>query len=77
MSFNTSYSDTGLFGVYAVSENKTQLEELTAAIQREWHRIIMNVTEGEVFRAKNQLKSSLLLNLDGTTPICEGFNFNY
>lgn len=29
------------------------------------------VTEGEVERAKNLLKTNMLLQLDGTTPICE------
>ncbi|KAH9262145.1 hypothetical protein BASA82_000800 [Batrachochytrium salamandrivorans] len=71
MSFNTSYSDTGLFGVYAVSENFMHLDDLVHYIQQEWHRLAINVTEAEVFRAKNQLKTSLLLALDGTTPIAE------
>ncbi|KAJ3266597.1 55 kDa erythrocyte membrane protein [Chytriomyces hyalinus] len=71
MSFNTSYSDTGLFGIYAVSENKMHLDDLTHYIQQEWHRVCMSVTEAEVFRAKNQLKTSMLLALDGTTPIAE------
>jgi processing peptidase subunit beta len=71
MSFNTSYNDTGLFGVYAVSENFTQLDNLVHYIQREWHRLAMSVTEAEVFRAKNQLKTSLLLALDGTTANAE------
>jgi processing peptidase subunit beta len=38
---------------------------------QEWHRLCINVSDAEVFRAKNQLKSSLLLSLDGTTPIAE------
>eukprot|EP00842_Homolaphlyctis_polyrhiza_P002682 jgi/Hompol1/3414/HPOL_003232-RA len=71
MSFNTSYSDTGLFGVYAVSENFEHLDDLTHYIQQEWHRLAINISEAEVFRAKNQLKTSLLLALDGTTPIAE------
>ncbi|KAJ3250836.1 55 kDa erythrocyte membrane protein [Boothiomyces macroporosus] len=71
MSFNTSYSDTGLFGTYIVSENFKQLDDLSHALQQEWHRVCLSVTEAEVFRAKNQLKTSLLLSLDGTTPICE------
>jgi len=29
------------------------------------------VTDGEVERAKNILKTNMLLQLDGTTPICE------
>ncbi|KAJ1540264.1 55 kDa erythrocyte membrane protein, partial [Nowakowskiella sp. JEL0078] len=71
MSFNTSYTDSGLFGIYAVSENFMMLDDLVHHIQREWHRLSINVTETETFRAKNQLKTSLLLSLDGTTPIAE------
>ncbi|KAJ3119567.1 55 kDa erythrocyte membrane protein [Nowakowskiella sp. JEL0407] len=71
MSFNTSYSDTGLFGIYAVTENFMDLDDLVHHIQREWHRLCMNVSDAEVFRAKNQLKTSLLLALDGTTPVAE------
>ncbi|KAI8816059.1 Metalloenzyme, LuxS/M16 peptidase-like protein [Fimicolochytrium jonesii] len=71
MSFNTSYSDTGLFGVYAVTENHMHLDDLVHHIQQEWHRLAMSISEAEVFRAKNQLKTSLLLALDGTTPIAE------
>jgi len=71
MSFNTSYSDTGLFGIYAVSENFEALDDLTHAIQQEWHRLAINITEAEVFRAKNALKTALLLSLDGTTPVAE------
>jgi processing peptidase subunit beta len=71
MAFNTSYSDTGLFGTYVVSENFKALDDLTHCIQVEWHRLCSAVSDVEVFRAKNQLKTALLLSLDGTTPICE------
>lgn len=76
MSFNTSYADTGLFGIYAVSENKMQLDDLVHYIQQEWHRLCMNVSEIEVTRAKNQLKTTLLLGLDGTTAIAEDIGRN-
>lgn len=71
MSFNTSYNDSGLFGTYCVTENLEHLDDLQHYIQQEWHRLSMNITEAEVFRAKNQLKTALLLSLDGTTPIAE------
>ena len=71
MAFNTSYKDTGLFGVYAVTENFEAIDDLNHYIQQEWHRLAINITDAEVFRAKNQLKTSLLLSLDGTTPIAE------
>ena len=71
MSFNTSYSDTGLFGTYFVSENFENVDDSVHAILQEWHRVCSAISEPEVFRAKNQLKTALLLSLDGTTPIAE------
>lgn len=40
-------------------------------VQTEWMRLCTMVTEAEVERAKNLLKTNMLLQLDGTTPICE------
>lgn len=71
MSFNTSYMDTGLFGIYMVSDHVSDLDDLVYEVQQEWVRICLNANESEVARAKAQLKASLLLSLDGTTPICE------
>lgn len=71
MSFNTSYSDTGLFGIYFTSDAKLHLDDACHWIVQEWMRLCTSVSEAEVFRAKNQLKTSMLLSLDGTTPIAE------
>ncbi|KAL1994144.1 hypothetical protein VTN49DRAFT_2813 [Thermomyces lanuginosus] len=71
MSFSTSYSDTGLWGIYLVSEAKTKLDDLVHFTLREWSRLSLNVTEAEVERAKAQLKASILLSLDGTTAVAE------
>ncbi|PTU23036.1 hypothetical protein P175DRAFT_0515007 [Aspergillus ochraceoroseus IBT 24754] len=71
MSFSTSYSDTGLWGIYMVSENLTRLDDLVHFALREWSRLSFNVTAAEVERAKAQLKASILLSLDGTTAVAE------
>lgn len=71
MSFSTSYSDTGLWGIYMVSENLTSLDDLTHFTLREWQRMSTAPTQGEVERAKSQLKASLLLGLDSTTAVAE------
>ena len=71
MSFSTSYSDTGLWGIYMVSENFTNLDDLAHFTLKEWQRMSTAPTEAEVERAKAQLKASLLLGLDGTTAIAE------
>ncbi|KAJ2817016.1 Mitochondrial-processing peptidase subunit beta, partial [Coemansia furcata] len=71
MSFNTSYHDTGLWGIYMNSDNITNLDDLVHFTLKEWARLSTSVTEAEVERAKQQLKASLLLNLDGTTAVAE------
>ncbi|XP_040591143.1 mitochondrial-processing peptidase subunit beta [Mesocricetus auratus] len=69
-SFNTSYTDTGLWGLYMVCEEAT-VADMLHVVQQEWIRLCTNVTESEVARAKNLLKTNMLLQLDGSTPICE------
>lgn len=71
MSFSTSYSDTGLWGIYLVSDNLTRLDDLIHFTLREWTRLCFNVNAAEVERAKAQLKASMLLSLDGTTAVAE------
>jgi len=71
MSFSTSYSDTGLWGIYLVTRNLTQVDDLVHFTLREWSRLSMGVTQAEVERAKAQLKASILLSLDGTTAVAE------
>ncbi|KDQ11106.1 hypothetical protein BOTBODRAFT_190057 [Botryobasidium botryosum FD-172 SS1] len=71
MSFSTSYSDTGLWGIYLVTENLENVDDLVHFTLREWTRMSMAPTDIEVQRAKSQLKASLLLGLDGTTAIAE------
>lgn len=70
-SFNTAYTDTGMFGIYCVSDHTYDLDDLIYHVQQEWVRLCLSVTEGEVERAKLHLKSALLLSLDSTTAICE------
>ena len=73
MSFSTSYADSGLWGMYIVTDSNEHNPKLIIdAIIKEWKRIKRGeFTDGEVSRAKAQLKAALLLSLDGSTPIVE------
>lgn len=71
MSFSTSYSDTGLWGIYLVTDQFTRIDDLVHFTLREWSRLSFNVSEAETERAKQQLKASILLSLDGTTAAAE------
>lgn len=63
-SFNTCYKDTGLWGIYVTCE-PTTCEDFIFNFLNEMMRICSNVTEAEVDRAKNLLKTNMLLQLDG------------
>ncbi|KAJ4164430.1 hypothetical protein LMH87_006106 [Akanthomyces muscarius] len=71
MSFSTSYSDTGLWGIYLVTDKTTRVDDLVHFTIKEWMRLCTNVSGAEVERAKAQLKASILLSLDGTTAVAE------
>lgn len=60
-----------LWGIYLVTENLTNVDDLVHFTLREWTRLTFNVTSAEVERAKAQLKASILLSLDGTTAVAE------
>lgn len=70
MAFNTCYQDTGLFGVYAVGE-QYKLNDLTWYTMEALVRLVHKTTDEEVERAKTQLKANMLMQLDGSSPICE------
>ncbi|RAL46809.1 hypothetical protein DM860_005088 [Cuscuta australis] len=70
MAFNTNYRDTGLFGVLAVAKPDC-LDDLAYSIMYEISSLCYRVTDEDVTRARNQLKSSLLLHMDGTSQVAE------
>lgn len=71
--FQTLYSDTGLFGVYFVAkpESYSRIEDLTWHIMYEIVRNCYEVGEQDLNRAKMAMKSAMLCSLDDTTSIAE------
>lgn len=69
-SFNTCYNETGLWGCYFITD-KHSIEDFAEHLQNTWMRLCNSITKAEVERAKNELKTNLFLQLDGSTPICE------
>lgn len=68
VAFNHSYTDSGLFGISA-SCNPGRVDQMLEVMCRELHALTVDtgysrLQEGEVERAKNQLRSSLLMNLE-------------
>lgn len=72
MSFSTSYSDTGLWGIYITAENDMNLKNVIDEVVKEWNRLQRgDITDEELERAKARLKAALLLGLDDTSNIAE------
>jgi hypothetical protein len=65
MAFNTNYHDSGLFGVYAVTDAE-RCENLSWVVMNELTKLCYEVRDADVVRARNQLKSSLLFFQDST-----------
>lgn len=65
MAFNTNYHDSGLFGVYGVTDRE-RCEDFAAAALSSMTKLCFDVSEADVVRAKNQLKASLMFFQDST-----------
>uniref|UniRef100_A0A3Q2CQY4 Mitochondrial-processing peptidase subunit beta n=1 Tax=Cyprinodon variegatus TaxID=28743 RepID=A0A3Q2CQY4_CYPVA len=68
--FHSAYSDTGLLGIYFVSD-KHNIDDMMHWTQNAWMNLCTTVTESDVTRAQNALKATLIGQLNGTTPICD------
>jgi len=69
-SFTHSYSDGGLFGVYA-GTGEIEAAELMPALCAEIRKLTDGLEPVELERARAQLKAGLLMSLEGTTARCE------
>jgi len=68
--FNAFYNDTGLFGIYGAAPAEG-MGQLTAVVCDELKKMNGAITDQELARAKNQLKSSLLMNLESRPILFE------
>lgn len=69
--YHHSYSDTGLFCIHS-SSHPSQLRDLTHVIVKEYFTLINGpINEVEVARAKKQLQSMLMMNLESRVIVFE------
>jgi len=69
-SYSSSYSDCGLFGIYA-GTGEEEIEELMPVLADEIRRLAGTVEEDEVRRARNQMKAATLMSLESTSSRAE------
>jgi len=68
--YNHAYTDSGIFCIHA-SCHPSQLQELTQVLVREFVALTGMISPDELSRAKAQLKSMLLMNLESRPVIFE------
>lgn len=68
--YNHVYTDTGLFCIHA-SAPPTHVRDMVEVIVRELVAMPMNISDQELRRAKTQLQSMLLMNLESRPVIFE------
>jgi predicted Zn-dependent peptidase len=64
-SFSVNYVDTGLFGIRFVTNGEDMEEALNivGTVQRQWKHLSTSVTDEELDRTKNQLRTSAFAQL--------------
>ena len=69
-SFMSSYSDSGIAGIYAAT-GKDETPGMIPLILEEISKLYENLSEKEISRAKTQLKASILMSQESTSSRCE------
>ncbi|XP_041813015.1 cytochrome b-c1 complex subunit 2, mitochondrial [Chelmon rostratus] len=69
--FNASYSDSGLFGVYTIAQADSAGEVIQAAIAQVRAVAEGNVSEADITRAKNQVKTEYLMSIESSESLLE------
>lgn len=69
-SFASSYADGGLFGVYAGTDEE-DIAELVPLVCEEFAKVGDSMSEGEIARARAQLKAGTLMALESSSSRCE------
>ncbi len=69
-SFNWSFDDTGLFGIYAGTAEE-DVAELVPVVADELNRLASDASEEEAARARTQLKAGMLMGLESSAARVE------
>lgn len=69
-SFPSSYSDTGLFGIYA-GTGASEAHEILPLVCAELVKVGQGIGDAELARARSQLKAGILMALESTSARCE------
>ncbi|KAM9394404.1 ubiquinol-cytochrome c reductase core protein 2a [Pholidichthys leucotaenia] len=69
--FNASYSDSGMFGVYTITQAASAGEVIRAAVAQVRGVAEGSASEADVTRAKNQVKTEYLMSIESSERLLE------
>ncbi|XP_056310277.1 cytochrome b-c1 complex subunit 2, mitochondrial [Danio aesculapii] len=69
--FSTTYSDSGLFGLYIISQADSTREVISSAVAQVTAVAEGKLTTDDLTRAKNQLKADYLMSLESSEVLLE------
>lgn len=69
--FSTTYSDSGLFGLYIISQADSTREVISSAVAQVTAVAEGKLTTDDLTRAKNQLKADYLMSLESSDVLLE------
>uniref|UniRef100_A0A7E4UQZ6 Mitochondrial processing peptidase beta subunit n=1 Tax=Panagrellus redivivus TaxID=6233 RepID=A0A7E4UQZ6_PANRE len=72
-SFSINYNTTGLFGFQFISkaDDQADITEIVSLVQRQWKHLATGVTDLEIDRVKNALKTEVLTVADDSTRLAD------
>jgi predicted Zn-dependent peptidase len=73
--FASSYSDTGIFGIYSAS-SENNINELIDVSIEEIHKMVEKITADEIKRAKAQVRAGLMMAQESSISRAEKFASN-
>lgn len=74
-SFASSYQDTGIFGVYS-SSSENNMNQLITVVIEELQKMLTDITEEELQRAKAQVRASILMAQESSISRSKKFASN-
>lgn len=71
--FSVNYSDCGLFGIRYVTDgyDMEQALKIVSTIQRQWKHLATTITDHELDRTKNQLRTKFFAQLSDNASIAQ------
>ena len=69
-SFTSNYKDTGTFGVYSGCE-ASNIKDVINIMQDEFNKVVTDIEDKEIEKAKTQIKASLLMGLESSSSRME------